>query len=175
MEALPDADAPADIQTAVKLFVESLLSQMSGGRNTLITRLIELISVSTLTHNLVCNAIKDSSLQHHPANTCIGKEMNPEGIEPSDEDAQPCHTSARIAESCVGEVSSSGKGGEGSDEDETELLQDDTLEPQPGTRLAVVVDDRGALVDRHALVMAEKTLLCEVGSPTFCWASFLAS
>jgi hypothetical protein len=41
-------------------------------------------------------------------------------------------------------------------------MQDDTLEPQPGTRLAVVVDDRGALVDRHALVMAEKTLLCEV-------------
>lgn len=42
------------------------------------------------------------------------------------------------------------------------LLQDDSLEPQPGSRLAAIVDDRGALVERQTLVMAEKTLLCEV-------------
>lgn len=103
------------------------------------------------------------------------KKVIRKGIEPSVEDAQPCPTSAAIAETCVGEVMSSGKGEDGSGEDETRLLQDDILEPQPGTRLAVAVDDRGALVDRHALVMAEKTLLCEVGPPTFCWASLLAS
>ena len=40
--------------------------------------------------------------------------------------------------------------------------QDDTLEPQPGSRLGAVVDDRGALVERQTLVMAERTLLCEV-------------
>ena len=41
-------------------------------------------------------------------------------------------------------------------------MQDDTLEPQPGTRLGAVLDDRGALVERQTLVMAERTLLCEV-------------
>ena len=44
-------------------------------------------------------------------------------------------------------------------------LQDDSLEPQPGARLATIVDDRGALVERQTLVMAERTFLCEVG----CW------
>lgn len=78
MEAMPDADAPADIQTAVKLFVESLLSQMSGGRSTLITRLIELIGVSTLTLICCVMQMRDSSLQHHPSNTCVGEKSHPE-------------------------------------------------------------------------------------------------
>ena len=46
--------------------------------------------------------------------------------------------------------------------------QDDSLEPQPGARLTAIVDDRGALVERQTLVMAERTLLCEVGM-LFLW------
>ncbi|CAK0757624.1 hypothetical protein CVIRNUC_002556 [Coccomyxa viridis] len=82
LHALPDADAAKDIQSAADSFVESLLSETSGGRSIMIARLVELIG-------------------------------------------------------------------------------DDNLEPQPGARLTAVVDDRGALVERQTLVMAERTLLCE--------------
>ena len=40
--------------------------------------------------------------------------------------------------------------------------QDASLEPAPQSRLATVVDDMGASVDRRTLVQAERTLLCEV-------------
>ncbi len=42
------------------------------------------------------------------------------------------------------------------------MLQDTSLEPQPGSRLAKIADERGAEVDRHAVVHTERTLLCEV-------------
>ena len=49
LHALPDADAPKDIQSAVDSFVESLLSETSGGRSNMIARLVELIGVSKFT------------------------------------------------------------------------------------------------------------------------------
>ena len=47
LEALPDADASPDTQAAVKSFLDSLLSQESGGQSTVLARLIKLIGVST--------------------------------------------------------------------------------------------------------------------------------
>ena len=49
LHALPDADGPKDVQSAVDSFVESLLSETSGGRSIMIARLVELIGVSRLT------------------------------------------------------------------------------------------------------------------------------
>ena len=49
LHALPDADASKDVQSAVDSFVESLLSETSGGRSIMIARLVELIGVSRFT------------------------------------------------------------------------------------------------------------------------------
>ncbi|KAL4441042.1 hypothetical protein ABPG77_010473 [Micractinium sp. CCAP 211/92] len=42
-----------------------------------------------------------------------------------------------------------------------ELLRDNRLEAQPGSRLPVVVDSHGREVDRNGLVQREQTVLCE--------------
>lgn len=42
-----------------------------------------------------------------------------------------------------------------------ELLRDNPLEAQPGSRLPVVIDSHGREVDRNALVQREQTVLCE--------------
>ena len=62
LHALPDADAAKDIQSAVDSFVESLLSETSGGRSIMIARLVELIGVSIITRhclNLTSSVLVD--------------------------------------------------------------------------------------------------------------------
>ena len=49
LHALPDADAPKDIQSAVDSYVESLLSEASGSRSIMVAHLVKLIGVSTIT------------------------------------------------------------------------------------------------------------------------------
>ena len=135
LHALPDADAAKDIQSAVDSFVESLLSETSGGRSIMIARLVELIGVSIITHH--CLNLTSSLFGRFASSNIL-----PSSSQRYLEGQLELHNS--LPQDSV-------------------PPQDDNLEPQPGARLTAVVDDRGALVERQTLVMAERTLLCEVG------------